>query len=77
MLTMCRSGMVTIENPVNSRLELCVDFQLFITWVKQRKAYAVEGLMRTTVPLGDFGAATKKPVWIYSPHDFSQAFAEP
>ena len=73
MFTMCRGGMVTVENPVNSRLEMRKDFQFFIKWVKLR--YSVD-LKRTTVPLGDFGAATKKPVWIYSPRDFSQALAE-
>ena len=36
MLTMCRGGMVTVENPVNSRLEMHEDFQFFIKWVKLR-----------------------------------------
>ena len=61
MLVECVGGMVTIENPVNSRLELHPDFQFFMKWMKQQREDTGKGLMRTNVLLGDFGAATKKP----------------
>ena len=68
-----RGHLWSMENPVNSTLEQSEPLQYLVRWLRRR---AEEGMPSAkmhafTVSLGDFGAASLKPVWVYASEDLT------
>ena len=60
--------MFTIENPKGSQLVNTVPMQYLISFFKDKG-----GLNQYTINLGDWGAESLKPLWIYSADDVTEA----
>ncbi|CAE7226682.1 unnamed protein product [Symbiodinium microadriaticum] len=68
LLAWWRGSVFTIENPKGSQLVNTVPMQYLISFFKDKG-----GLNQYTINLGDWGAESLKPLWIYSADDVTEA----
>lgn len=79
MIAYSRGCLWSVENPKNSEIIHSAPFQFLIQWSQclERSSGFLSAVTRYTVNLGDFGADTMKPVWIYSLDCVGDAFQTP
>ena len=77
LLAWARGSIVTVENPKNSELVHSRPMQYLIEFFSDRCSQLgvqlCHQLRQYTINLGDFGAETLKPVWLYAAEDLDEA----
>ena len=78
MLAWCKGVVWSVENPCNSALIQQRDMQFLVRWFAEKEANGwPAGVRRHSVCLGSFGAASRKPVWVYSSDDLTGPLSPP
>ena len=74
LLLYLRGHIWTMENPVNSQLQNSSAVQYFVRWLKRKEEQGLEdaSMLQFQVNLGDWGAPSLKPVWIYASEDLTE-----
>ena len=73
LLAWCKGCCVTLENPRHSKLEIYPTIQALVRFLLDRDHEGFEGaaLLKHAISLGDFGAPSQKPIWLYSTYDIT------
>ena len=78
LLAWCKGCCITLENPRNSKLEIYPTMQALVRFLLEREREGFEGaaLLRHAIYLGDFGAPSQKPIWLYSTYDITSTLRD-